>query len=212
VPLKKLLKKYRIKLKHFYHQKRLKHHDFSIISNNCWGTRTYQKFGLQYMSPFQSLFIPAPDYIRLIENFSIEKLQIKEFISKEESKYFDFISTGELATLHYPIARLIDNIEIHFQHYKTQEDAQIKWEKRCKRLNTDKLLFKFCDGYLANDFLIEKFDKLPHKNKICFTAKKYKHLPSVVYMKHFKNDKYVSLEWKYDKKYIDIHKLFNDIK
>jgi uncharacterized protein (DUF1919 family) len=85
--IKRWLKKQRLKLKHFYHQKLLLHHDFSIISNNCWGTRTYQKYGLEYLSPFQSLFIFAPDYLKLISDFSVEKLQISHFIAHEQSNY-----------------------------------------------------------------------------------------------------------------------------
>ena len=47
----------------------------TIISNNCWGGFVYQKFNLQYRTPFVGLFIFAPDYIELLENFDtlIEK-------------------------------------------------------------------------------------------------------------------------------------------
>jgi len=207
--MKNFLKKQQLKLKHLYYQYLLKGHDFSIISNNCWGTRTYQKYGLKYRSPFQSLFIFAPDYIKLIEDFSIDKLQIINFIKKEDSKYYLEINTGELKNIIYPIGVLKDGCEVHFQHYKSIEYAQEKWDSRVKRINLKKLLFKFSDGYLATDALITKFDNLKHKNKICFTAKDYPDLKSVVYMDRFLKDKKVSLEWKYDKYYISMHKFIN---
>ena len=31
--------------------------DFTIVSNNCWGTFIYKKFGLPYNSPFVNMFI-----------------------------------------------------------------------------------------------------------------------------------------------------------
>jgi uncharacterized protein (DUF1919 family) len=101
---------------------------------------------------------------------------------------------------------------LHFLHYKTQEDAEKKWNRRIKRINEKKLIFKFSDGYLATDIHIENFDALPYKNKICFTAKPYTNLKSIVYMDRFKNENNVDLEWKYDTKYINLHNLISTIK
>ncbi len=210
--MKGVFKKQRLFLKHFYHQLLLKHHDFSIISNNCWGTRTYKKYGLAYASPFQSLFIFAPDFIKLIDDFSIKKLEISHFIDRDSSRYVDEMKKGELYGLNYPIGVLIDGCEVHFQHYKTPEDAKEKWDRRIKRINHKKLIFKFSDGNLATDELIERFDALEYKNKICFTSKPYPKLKSVVYMDRFKDLKRVDLEWKYDKHYINLHKFINNIK
>jgi uncharacterized protein (DUF1919 family) len=210
--LKGAFKKQRLALKHFYHQKLLKHHDFSIISNNCWGTRTYKKFGLAYASPFQSLFIYAPDFIKLIRDFSVEKLEISHFITRDESKYIDEMKKSELYDLNYPIGVLKDGCELHFQHYKSAKDAKDKWDRRIERINLKKLIFKFSDGNLSTDKLIEEFDNLAYNNKICFTSKPYPKLKSVVYMDRFKDKSRVDLEWKYDKKYINIHKFINQIK
>ncbi len=45
-------------------RRRLKHTDFSIISNNCWaGTAVYQPFGLKYNTPTVGLFFMDEDYI-----------------------------------------------------------------------------------------------------------------------------------------------------
>jgi len=210
--MKKKLKEFRLKLKHFYHQTLLKHHDFSIISNNCWGTRTYQKYGLPYASPFQSLFIFAPDYMRLMRDFSIDKLQISHFIEHENSKYKTQLIAQNLFETSYPIGILHNDIELHFLHYKTPEDAQDKWNRRVKRINANKLIFKFSDGNLSTETLIREFDALEHKNKICFTSKPYAGCKNVIYMSRFKNNDAVDLEWKYDSKYCNIHKFINSIK
>lgn len=203
--MKDFLKKNRLKVQHFWRKIFLKHHDFTIISNNCWGTRTYQKYGLSYSSPFQSLFIFAPDYLNLITNFSVDKLIIEKFISYEDSKYKTELEKENLDKESYPIGVLKDGTELHFLHYKTAEDAHNKWDRRVKRINVDKMIFKFSDGYASDDALIERFDALPYKYKICFTAKAYPHLKSIVYMDRFRQNGKVELEWKYDKKYINFY-------
>lgn len=210
--MKKFLKRQREKLKHFYHQKKLKHHDFSLISNNCWGTRVYQRFGLAYASPFQSLFLMADDYLTLLDGFCEEKLVLQKFITREESKYKEYIyNDKELYELNYPIGVLIGGEELHFQHYTSKEYAQEKWEKRVKRINWEKLLFKFSDGYLATQEHIKTFDKLPFEHKICFSAKPCEECSSVIYMDRFEDKEKVELEWKYDKYYINLHKVINNL-
>ena len=65
----------------------LKNKCFTIISNNCWGGFVYQKFNLQYRTPFVGLFIFAPDYIELLENFDILIEKKLFFIDAGSSKY-----------------------------------------------------------------------------------------------------------------------------
>ena len=44
--------------------------NFTIISNNCFAGFVYQKFDIQYNTPFVGLFILGPDYIYLLKNFN----------------------------------------------------------------------------------------------------------------------------------------------
>jgi len=213
VNLKHSLKSGREALKHFYHRLRLRHHDVSIISNNCWGTRTYQRFGLPYASPFQSLFIFAPDYLQLLDGFSPDKLQIVRFIPKTASKYYAaLMQDDELRETPYPIGVLADGTELHFLHYRSADDAKRKWDRRVERINPRKLIFKFSDGYLATEAHIRAFDALAYPNKICFTATAYPQLQSVVHLARFESNGHVELEWKYDRKAIDLHRFFNTIR
>ena len=43
--------------------------NFTIISNNCFAGFVYQKFDIQYNTPFIGLFILGPDYIYLLKSF-----------------------------------------------------------------------------------------------------------------------------------------------
>lgn len=141
-----------------YESKAIKNKKFIIISNNCWGYKLYQDLNLEYNTPFIGLFILPNDYIKLLEN--LEWLALPIQFESERSDY--------------PVGKL-GEIEIHFLHYKTQEEAKTKWERRVKRfysvLDTHTLFVKFCtkDGF--DEEVVARFMKLPYK-KIMFTTNK----------------------------------------
>lgn len=188
------------KIRYFF----IKNKEISIISNNCWGGFMYQRYNLKYNSPFIGLFIYAPDYIKLLKNLEENlKLQL-QFIKAEESKYIDNTALNKTK---YPIGLLGEDIEIHFLHYKTKEEAEEKWQKRLKRIDFQNLLVKFSDRDLCNKELIYEFDKLNYEKKICLTSREYNELKSVYFIKECQNKETVDKEWKYSEKYIPFYKI-----
>jgi len=138
--------------------------EFVVISNNCWGAELYRGLNLKYNTPFIGLFIYAPDYIKLLEDFDTYM-----------SYGLVFVDNSKWKSPHpnYPVA-LLNDIEIHFMHYKSVEEAKDKWERRLKRMNTTKdknqYYFKIDDRDYATTEIIDRFHKLPYKNKISFGA------------------------------------------
>lgn len=122
---------------------RIKNKRISIISNNCWGGYMYQSCNLKYQSPFIGLFLFAPDYIQLLKNLDYYLSQDITFITRKQSKYADLIIEE------YPIGMLGEGIEIHFLHYKSNEEAAEKWKQRVKRIDLNNLIVKFCDRDLS---------------------------------------------------------------
>ena len=55
----------------------------------------------------------------------------------------------------YPIGKLGNDVEIHFLHYKSETEAQEKWNRRLKRMNFNNILFKFSDNDMSNLKLIK---------------------------------------------------------
>lgn len=185
----------------------LKNKSFTIISNNCWGGFIYQRFGLKYNTPFIGLYMFAPDYIKMLEDFEKIINNPLIFIEHKDSRYKTQLKEKNLFDT-YPIGILGENIEIHFLHYSSKTEALEKWNKRVKRINFENMLIKFSDRDLCTEELIQRFDKLNFSNKICFCSREYKDLPSVVYIKEFKDKIEVEEEWRFDKRYIDIkHKI-----
>lgn len=148
----------------------LKNKNFVIISDNCWGGSLYQWLKREYNTPFVGLWMYADCYIKLLSNF-------KYYMGKELS--FTKKSIYLNSDVKYPIGK-IEDIEIHFLHYKNEDDAKTKWNKRTARMleetNLNNYFFKMCDGGNANRDTFKQFHTLPFKNKISFSVQNYKDL------------------------------------
>lgn len=192
----------------------LKDKEFSIIANNCWAGFVYQYFGLEYESPFAGLFLFSPDYIELIKSLKNHMGKELLFIDPEKSKYRDILE--KYGTLNkYPIGVLGDSgIEIHFLHYKDKIESKEKWDKRTKRINYDKLIFKFCDigtdVGVCSPKLIKEFTQMNFPRKICLTSMEY-NLPFCLKLKNEDGEEIKKDEWKNFCKTVNVVKFINDI-
>lgn len=161
---------------HVYREKKrkaLKNKNFSIISSNCSGTFIYYDLKLPYASPTVNLSIGMNDFVRMVKNLEWYMAQkLVEIKNKKE----------------YPVGMLGD-IEIHFIHYHTFEEAAGKWEERKKRINWNNLFIIGTDKDGCTYETIRDFEQLPFKNKVIFTHVKYPELPSAYCIKGFEGEK-----------------------
>jgi len=170
-------------------QELLKNKDFVIISDNCWGGAVYQWYDRPYNSPFVGLGIYGECYIKLLSNFDYYMNLELKFKPQEES-----IHSYQFKTSFYPMG-VLEDVEIHFVHYKTSKEAKEKWTKRKNRMleiqDKDNYFFKICDDWKANDEQINAFHNLPFKNKVSFVPNNKKTIDSpfqiAVYERHKKN-------------------------
>lgn len=153
-------------------RKKLTHPDFSIISNNCWGSFIYQKYGLRYTSPTAGVYILGHDFVKLAANWEHYFAQKLEFIPWEKSSYYSEICHTEP----YPVAKL-DDIEVYFMHYPTEEEAAQKWYRRVKRINPKHMIFKLSQREGCSRENVEAFMALPLRHKVCFA---YDDVPGVI--------------------------------
>ena len=190
-----------------FDKRRLKHKNFTIISNNCWGGFVYQHFELPYASPFVGLYLFAPDYIKMLKRLNHYLELPLKFITPETSRYRQQITDdGTINT--YPIG-LLDDVELHFLHYKNETEAIEKWERRKKRINPNELIIKFCDRDLCTEELIKEFDSLQFEKKICLTAKQYSY-NSCIKLKN-ENSEYIQEEWKNFMKTKNLRRFINSL-
>lgn len=157
-------------------RKRLENTDFTIISNNCWGGNVSRDLDVKHHSPFVGLFIYSPDYLKICKDLDYYMKQELQFI--ETSKYDSVNKQRE--SMSYPLA-LLGDVELNFQHYDSEKEADLKWNRRKERINWENIFFKFEESFGATPDLLSEFDRLPHKNKIIFTEEKYPNLTNAVH-------------------------------
>lgn len=154
----------------------------SVLSMNCFGGHIYQDFKIPYESPTAGLFFFADDFCSLLEDISILKRNIF-FLSKSKWKEANDKMPQRAHT--YPIGCFEGtDIEIHFLHYYTENDALQKWMRRVERFNFDRYIAIGFQQNMCSRETIERFNQLKIPNKVFFTNWDLK-LESVVYTQEF---------------------------
>lgn len=161
----------------------LKDENFVIICDNCWAGSVYQWLDRPYNSPFISIGFHGDCYIKLLSRFEYYMNQPLNFV--KESKY-------KHREITYPLAKL-DDVELHFTHYKSVEEAKTKWERRTARMfeekDRNKYIVKICDAWHASEENFKDFKELPFENKISFSVNDYDHLGLENHYKIVEKDK-----------------------
>jgi len=156
----------------------------SVLSMNCFGGHIYQDINIPYESPTAGLFFFADDFCSILEDISILKRNIV-FVPKSKWK----LANEKMPTREHPYPIGVfegTDIEIHFLHYYTEQDALDKWHRRMKRFNFDRFI---AIGFQQNECTketIERFEKIDIPNKVFFTNWDMK-LPHAIYMQEFKD-------------------------
>lgn len=207
--MKEKLKKIYFKITGKIKQRKFKYKDFTIISNNCFGGIVYRNNDIPYNTPTAGLFFMADDYIKFIYNMkeylNMDLVEIK----LKNSKHYKYLNSINYSA---PIGKLGD-VEIMFLHYPTFAEAKEKWERRKKRINYDKIIYKFCEQNECMYEHLKKFDEFKADNKICFTYNNYPELNTIQF-KEFENDpkSFSDVVEKIFKKYINIYDYVNSMK
>lgn len=164
----------------------IKDKNYVIISDNCWGAEIYQRYGKPYNTPFVGLGIYGDCFIKLLSDFDYYMGLELTFKPQNETKH-----PYTFKEAYYPMG-LLGDVEIHFVHYNTEEDAKNRWERRTKRMlevtDKDDFFFKLCDDWKAEVNHFKQFHELPFKNKLSFiadTKKEFDHPAHIaVYERH----------------------------
>ena len=188
------------KLKKRKLRKKLKSTDFTIISNNCWGSFTYQKYGLMYRSPTIGLYILGHDFVKLCSDWENYFQYDLEFISWNKTSYYYALKNEKP----FPVAKLKD-IEIYFMHYHSEKEAADKWYRRIKRINPNHMIFKLSQREECSKEDIKKFISLPIDHKVCFS---YEDIPGTINILELKE--FVGDEMELINKYFDDLDILNE--
>lgn len=167
------------KIKNYYlystaplRRKKILNPDVTIISNNCWGGMVSKTYDLKYNSPTVGCFFMAEDYIVFLRNLSDFLKADVNFISFTESKWVSYFNENN-KIIDCPIMQLKymdETIEIFMLHYKTEEEAREKWNRRKERVNLHNMIIKISEQNNFSSQILKDFELLDFNNKICFTS------------------------------------------
>ena len=177
--MKVLLKKIYDYISSYFYRKRLQNDNFTIITDTCIGGVMYHKLGKQFMSPTINLWMYENEFYRLIHNLRHYMAQPLRFVHGIEPT---------------PTAYL-DDIMIHFNHYKSDEQAEAKWNERVKRINWDNL-FIICsdrpdDGPITHEDMLS-LKHIPCRGKVIFSTRHYDDIDYIVPLPKDPNGDYVN--------------------
>lgn len=188
-------------------RKKIKYQDFTIISNNCWAGHVYRFYDIPYQTPTIGLYFFANDYLKFIKNLRYYLSLPLEFIDSKDSKYF--VELSKRNQLMVPIGKL-DDVEIVFLHYKTNEEASEKWKRRVKKVNYDHLLIKNSIQNGCTASMVQEFDRIQHEPKFIFVNQQMSGIKSSVIYKKSINKSEVEDDVLYFKKYINLSDWINN--
>ena len=142
-------------------RKQLASYEFSILCNNCIGGVFLHDAGKRFNSPLVNLSTTGEGFIKLLEN--------PETFVNGGNDFKEYIHP----TIEHPHG-ILHGVTFNFVHYKTFEEAIDKWTSRGKRFIWDHV-YVIATGHDGMECaeLMEKFDKLPYKNKVMFTINKW---------------------------------------
>jgi uncharacterized protein (DUF1919 family) len=159
---------------------RLKNTGFSIFSQNCVGCVITHDLGQPFNSPTVNLYMNSEDYIFFLEHpkdFVGEKLV---FVPSEKRypKAQISVKTDDISGV----------ISLYFPHEMDENKIQEEWLRRSKRVNYDNLFVIATDRDGLTEELLERFHKLPYKNKILLSSKQYDKYPFIQYYKRYQRE------------------------
>lgn len=148
---------------------RLKNRAFTILAPTCIAGVIYHELGEQFLSPTINLWMYDKDFLKFVHN-------LDEYLSYE----LRFVSGIDPTPTAY-----CGDILIHFNHYKTEEEANSKWVERKARINRDNLFIIMADqpdgGVITHEDMLSLKD-VDCKGKVVFTVKDYDDMDYLVHL------------------------------
>lgn len=181
-------------------RKRLVNLSPTLICPSCIGGYIYHWLELEFRSPFINLYMENYDFLTAMENFD-------EFINGP-------VTEDKSGICEWPVGIGMHGERIHFLHSPDFDTAIEQWNRRKKRIDPSNMAVMLTnlgcgidgwregatpeDIYREKVEVVERFNRLPFKNKLVFSDERIER-PNVVHIKNYRGYPEWSL-FKLDKK------------
>ena len=167
----------------------------------------YEELAMRYHTPFVGLFLVIEDYMRLLRRPRFYCENKIEFATG--SRHEKINSWREMIGKRYPIGVLSGDVEIHFLHYVSRQEAEAKWTRRVQRIHWNNLSVKICwhDDDRMQHWLHE-FDEMPFGKKVSLVPHEPSGLRHAVRLRDYTTDG--SAQYWTSHRHFDVAKWLND--
>lgn len=146
----------------------LEHREFTVLSNDCWGQALYEGYGLPCQTPFSGAGMYADCFLRFLGDIESYLRSPLQFVPETRYGALGRIrSQRGTRSGRWPIALLHGDVEVHFLHYRTEDESRRAWDTGCERLNLKRLSVKLSadkDGVTLEH--VERFAAMPFERKL----------------------------------------------
>ena len=167
--MKDIVRRVYRKVSRYFLRKRMKNDNFTILAPTCIAGVIYHELGMQFKSPTINLWMYDKDFLRFVHN-------LREYLSYD----LRFVQGIDKTPTAY-----CGDVLIHFNHYKTEDEARQKWEERKKRVNYDNLFIIMADqpdgGVITHEDMLSLKD-INCRGKVVFTVKEYDDMDYLVHL------------------------------
>lgn len=139
----------------------------SFLCPNCIGGILFHDLGLQFRSPTINTMMEQQDFAKFVSHLDHYLQQELIFFQKDG---FDC-----------PCAHL-DDIDIHFTHYQTPEEAAEKWNARKERIDFKNLFIFLSERDQLTPEDIRNLANIQCRGLVVFTANSYPDIPYTLHV------------------------------
>jgi uncharacterized protein (DUF1919 family) len=160
----------------------LEHREFTVLSNDCWGQALYEGYGLPCQTPLAGGGMYSDCFLRFLGNIEGYLGSRLRFVPKTRYLALGRIRNQRAAQgLPWPIGLLGDDVEVHFLHYRTEDESRRAWDAGCERLNLNRIAVKFsADKDGATQEHVERFVALPFARKLLISRQSFPEIACAV--------------------------------
>ena len=172
-----------------WYRLRLRNDNFTIIADTCIAGVMYHKLGKKFLSPTINLWMHDEDLFKFVHNMDEYLALPLRFVKNKNG---------------YPLAYCGD-ILIHFNHYKSESEAEIKWNERKSRINKDNLFIICADRRNTRLITYEDIRSLadiPCRGKVVFSIHQYDDIDYIVPLPKDENGDWVNIYMQDKTKYL----------
>jgi uncharacterized protein (DUF1919 family) len=146
----------------------LEDREFTVLSNDCWGQALYEGYGMPCLTPLVGAGMYADCFLRFLGNIEGYLRSPLRFVAETRYAALGRIRSQRAAQNGlWPIAVLGDDVEVHFLHFRTEDESRRSWDAGCERLHLKRIAVKFsADKDGATQDHIERFAAMPFARKL----------------------------------------------